>query len=62
MSKLPPYLVVERPYDAATVDFLDVGTSVVLRLVKKKLEIEVRVSDGEGSSTWKQHEFEVPLT
>ena len=52
-----PYLVVERPCNSATVDFLSDNVSVEMTIVDGKLKIVVRVQTDDSGYIWKQEEF-----
>lgn len=53
------YLMVERPDNQATVDFLSDNVCVEMEIVDFKLRIVVKVYNDQGSYTWKQEEFTV---
>lgn len=53
------YLMVERPDNKATVDFLSDSVCVEMEIVDFKLRIVVKVINDQGNYTWKQEEFEV---
>lgn len=55
-------ITIEQPATAATVDFLSEGLSVVLTVENGRLRVVARVSHGEESSTWDEHEIEWPIT
>jgi len=57
------YLPIEAPDLTATVDFLNVNTSVKLTHNRETnaIEILVTVSDSEDSSYFTEHEFSAPL-
>lgn len=53
------YLMVERPDNQVTVDFLSDNVCVEMEIVDFKLRIVVKVSNDQGSYTWKQEEFTI---
>lgn len=58
------YLVIEAPDTSATVDFLHLDTVIEAKHDPKDrtITINVKISDGEGSSTWQEREMTIQLS
>jgi hypothetical protein len=57
----PITITVERPDTECVVDFLDKSTVVTVGLTDDgRVRVVVKVSHGDGASTWDQHEWESP--